>query len=124
MFFSLQAKRKFTYVKKNNRIYIVTDDFLSLYLVIACLLLWFYSPNILKYLHHNPNLTPSSLSDILMVHSSVYFVEKVVLHLVLSTNVEGQWGKMNRVERGGATWVGEMKEQTHQWSWWWDERVL
>ena len=31
---------------------------------------------------------------------------------------------MNHVEGGGAAWVEEMKEQTHQWSRLWDERVL
>lgn len=85
-----------------------------------------------KCLHHKPQLDPCSLSDVFIFHLyqrgsnefSVYFTGEVVLRLVPSADVEGHQGKVNRVGRGGATWVGEMKERTHQWSWQRDERVL
>lgn len=37
--------------------------------------------------------------------------------------VEWMW-RLGSGERGGVTGVGEMKEQTHQWSRQWDERAL
>lgn len=73
---------------------------------------------------YNHNITINQWAKRLNIIFSLYLIGEVVLRLVPSTDVEGQRGKVNRVERGGAMWVEEMKEQAHQWSWQRDERVL